>query len=30
MEQHFDKKAGSIVFSLPVTDTAGLRLLDEE
>ena len=25
-----DKKAGSIVFSLPVTDTAGLRLLDEE
>ena len=22
-----DKKAGSIVFSLPVTDTAGLRLL---
>ena len=25
-----DKQAGSIVFSLPVTDTAGLRLLDEE
>ena len=25
-----DKKAGAIVFSLPVTDTAGLRLLDEE
>ena len=25
-----DKKAGSIVFSLPVTDTAGLRLLDEK
>ncbi len=25
-----DKKDGSIVFSLPVTDTAGLRLLDEE
>ena len=25
-----DKEAGSIVFSLPVTDTAGLRLLDEE
>ena len=25
-----DKKAGVIVFSLPVTDTAGLRLLDEE
>ena len=24
------QKAGSIVFSLPVTDTAGLRLLDEE
>ena len=23
-------KAGAIVFSLPVTDTAGLRLLDEE
>ena len=23
-------KAGVIVFSLPVTDTAGLRLLDEE
>ena len=25
-----DPKAGAIVFSLPVTDTAGLRLLDEE
>ena len=25
-----DKKAGAIVFSLPVTDTAGLRLLDED
>lgn len=25
-----DKRAGAIVFSLPVTDTAGLRLLDEE
>ena len=25
-----DKKAGAIVFSLPVTDTAGLRLLDDE
>ena len=25
-----DKKAGSIVFSLPVTDTAGLRLRAEE
>lgn len=25
-----DKKAGVIVFSLPVTDTAGLRLIDEE
>ena len=24
-----DPKAGAIVFSLPVTDTAGLRLLDE-
>ena len=23
-------KAGAIVFSLPVTDTAGLRLLEEE
>ena len=28
--QGADPKAGSIVFSLPVTDTAGLRLLDEE
>lgn len=25
-----DKKAGAIVFSLPVTDTAGLRLLEDE
>ena len=25
-----DPKAGAIVFSLPVTDTAGLRLLDED
>ena len=25
-----DAKAGAIVFSLPVTDTAGLRLLDED
>ena len=25
-----DAKAGAIVFSLPVTDTAGLRLIDEE
>ena len=25
-----DPKAGAIVFSLPVTDTAGLRLLEEE
>ena len=25
-----DRRAGAIVFSLPVTDTAGLRLLDEE
>ena len=25
-----DRKAGAIVFSLPVTDTAGLRLIDEE
>ena len=25
-----DPKAGAIVFSLPVTDTAGLRLIDEE
>ena len=25
-----DKRAGAIVFSLPVTDTAGLRLLDED
>ena len=25
-----DKKAGAIVFSLPVTDTAGLRLLEED
>ena len=25
-----DPKAGTIVFSLPVTDTAGLRLLDED
>ena len=23
-------KAGAIVFSLPVTDTAGLRLMEEE
>ena len=28
--QGADPKAGAIVFSLPVTDTAGLRLLDEE
>ena len=27
---HAAPKAGAIVFSLPVTDTAGLRLLDEE
>jgi len=25
-----DKNAGVIVFSLPVTDTAGLRLIDED
>ena len=25
-----DRRAGAIVFSLPVTDTAGLRLLEEE
>ena len=25
-----DRRAGVIVFSLPVTDTAGLRLLEEE
>lgn len=25
-----DPKAGAIVFSLPVTDTAGLRLIDED
>ena len=25
-----DPRAGAIVFSLPVTDTAGLRLLDED
>ena len=28
--QGADPRAGAIVFSLPVTDTAGLRLLDEE
>lgn len=27
---HTDKRAGVIVFSLPVTDTAGLRLLEED
>jgi len=27
-EAGIDSKAGSIVFSLPVTDTAGMRLME--